>query len=650
MNVQADDIFKIKTLSQPQGDGQTIFYQENWIDETDNTYYSRLRKLDRATRRQLPFGHDQQHDHAPQLNRSQTTLGFLSQDKDGHTQVFVQATDGGSARQLTHEKEGVGAFLWAADDASIFYQTQTTPAKPDPKRPAVKTVTKAQYKLNGAGVLPEGLTSSLKQQVLTNKTGQTLYTNPDGFGLAAVSPTGDMIALALGRDEKDDKNFGSQVGLFDLATGKVTLLALEAPQSALEALTFSPDGTQLLLFGNEGRLPNVQQNHLWHADLATGELTDTTTDLDLDITGMITGDIQRGLSGRGAAFATSDYYVTTGFDHGRASLYVGGPDEPLHVLLGGDRHITDWVLTPDGHGLIFTCSDPVVPSQLRYFDLITEDETLLADPNTRYENSHALVAPEEFNFDRGEFNIEGWYYAPATASAEKHPAILYVHGGPQVGYGDTFFHEMQFLAGKGYGVICLNPRGGAGYGQAFTAAVIQHYGEDDYQDLMTGVDEALRLDPQIDPTHVYVTGGSYGGFMTNWIVTHTNRFKAAATQRSISDWISFYGTSDIGYYFTPWELQGTWSGDTEDVQTLWDFSPLKYIANVKTPTLVLHGEEDQRCPIGQGEEFYTGLKMHGVDTKFMRFPGSNHELSRSGMPHLRIARLNAIADWFEAHR
>ncbi|MFK5280459.1 alpha/beta hydrolase family protein, partial [Lacticaseibacillus paracasei] len=154
-------------------------------------------------------------------------------------------------------------------------------------------------------------------------------------------------------------------------------------------------------------------------------------------------------------------------------------------------------------------------------------------------------------------------------------------------------------------------------------------------------------DTTIDPDRLYVTGGSYGGFMTNWIVTHTHRFKAAVTQRSIANWLSMYGTSDIGYFFTPWELEGKWTGNLSDVKNLWDFSPLAHIDFAQTPTLVMHSENDQRCPIGQGEEFYIGLKLHGVDTKFMRFPNATHELSRSGLPNLRLARLAALVDWFK---
>jgi Dipeptidyl aminopeptidases/acylaminoacyl-peptidases len=163
---------------------------------------------------------------------------------------------------------------------------------------------------------------------------------------------------------------------------------------------------------------------------------------------------------------------------------------------------------------------------------------------------------------------------------------------------------MQALAGAGYGVIMLNPRGGSGYGQEFVASILDNYGDEDYQDLMNGTDYVLENYPSIDSERVYVAGGSYGGFMTNWMVTHTDRFKAAVTQRCISNWISFYGTSDIGPAFVEFQL----GRDLSDMEELWKMSPLAHAENAKTPLLVLHGEEDYRCPQEQGEQMYIAMK------------------------------------------
>ncbi len=166
---------------------------------------------------------------------------------------------------------------------------------------------------------------------------------------------------------------------------------------------------------------------------------------------------------------------------------------------------------------------------------------------------------------------------------------------------------------------------------------------------MQAVDVAEQLDPDIDDTHVYATGGSYGGFMSNWIETHTDRFRAVATCRSISNWVSMFGTSDIGWDFLPTNLDDRWESGLENAAAWWDRSPLKYVDQAQSPILILHGEEDRRCPIEQGEQFYNALKLQGVETEFVRFPGSNHELSRSGLPNLRIERMEAIMEWFQRH-
>ena len=243
-----------------------------------------------------------------------------------------------------------------------------------------------------------------------------------------------------------------------------------------------------------------------------------------------------------------------------------------------------------------------------------------------------------------DWDIQGWYLAPLEKAAS-HPAVLYIHGGPQVSYGETFFHEMQTLAAKGYGVIMLNPRGGNGYGQQFVASILGDYGNKDFEDLMLGTDTVLDAHPEINQEEVYVAGGSYGGFMTNWIVGHTDRFKAAVTQRSISNWISFYGTSDIGPFFVKFQLQH----ELDDVEKLWEMSPLAHAHKAKTPILVMHSDEDLRCPKEQGEQFYVAMNRQDIDTQFMTFPKSSHGLSRNGLPNLRIQRLKAVLNWFETH-
>lgn len=258
-----------------------------------------------------------------------------------------------------------------------------------------------------------------------------------------------------------------------------------------------------------------------------------------------------------------------------------------------------------------------------------------------------VATPKQFYLKRKSHGIKGWALLPKDYdSKQKYPLILDIHGGPKTVYGTVYYHEMQVWASLGYVVVYCNPRGSDGKGNEF-ADIRGKYGSIDYDDIMQFLDLVIKKMPSIDQDRMFVTGGSYGGFMTNWIVGHTDRFRAAVTQRSISNWLSFHGTSDIGYTFSPDQTAGHPVLDTEK---LWSQSPLKYARQVKTPLLFIHSDTDYRCPIEQAMQFYTVLKEQGLDTRLIWFKGENHELSRSGKPQARIKRLEEITGWFESHR
>lgn len=263
------------------------------------------------------------------------------------------------------------------------------------------------------------------------------------------------------------------------------------------------------------------------------------------------------------------------------------------------------------------------------------------------ENKIEDVHPiEEFTFDSNGEKLRGYILFPKDFDRDKkYPTILSVHGGPKTEFSDIFHHEHQMLASNGYIVIYTNPHGSSGRGVKFSD-IRGRYGEIDYEDLMTFVDKAIEKYPQIDPNKMAIYGGSYGGFMTNWTIGHTNRFKAAVSQRSISNWTSFYGVSDIGYYFAP---DQTGANPWDNMEKMWDESPIKYANKASTPTLFIHADCDYRCPLEQGLQMFNKLKLNGVDTRMVVFHGENHELSRSGKPKARIKRLTEIKDWFDKH-
>ncbi len=274
------------------------------------------------------------------------------------------------------------------------------------------------------------------------------------------------------------------------------------------------------------------------------------------------------------------------------------------------------------------------------------EEVQLTNFNSDVHKDTYVGLPEYLPFENDGVSLEGWVIKPKDYDpGQTYPAILDIHGGPKTAYGSVYYHEMQLWANMGYFVLFCNPRGGDGRGNDF-ADIRGKYGTIDYDDLMKFTDIVLEAYPQIDSKHVGVTGGSYGGFMTNWIIGHTDRFAAAASQRSISNWISMFCTTDIGYYFaddqcasTPWVQQ----------DKLWWHSPLKYADQAKTPTLFIHSEQDYRCWLTEGLQMFTALKYHGVEARLCMFRGENHELSRGGQPRHRVRRLEEITDWFESH-
>ena len=257
-----------------------------------------------------------------------------------------------------------------------------------------------------------------------------------------------------------------------------------------------------------------------------------------------------------------------------------------------------------------------------------------------------VARPETLTFTAEDHEVHGFVLKPMNFEpGKKYPVILDVHGGPKTVYGPVFYHEMQYWAGRGYFVIFCNPTGSDGRG-AFMD-IRGKYGTVDFDDLMAFCDAALAAYPEMDSDNFFETGGSYGGFMTNWIIGHTDRFRACASQRSISNWTSFYGVSDIGPDFSEDQCGASlWP----DAEKFWQHSPMKYADKVKTPTLFIHSLEDYRCPVDQGYQMYSALAAHGVESRLVLFRGENHELSRSGKPKHRLRRLSEITGWFDAHR
>ena len=331
------------------------------------------------------------------------------------------------------------------------------------------------------------------------------------------------------------------------------------------------------------------------------------------------------------------YYITTETHNALLkSLDINGKEESLTEISGS---VDNYVLTDKE--IYFIGLRELKLQEI--YELNNKKETQLTKFNENILENKKLSIPEKFNIINDGIEVEGWVLKPTDyIEGKKYPAILDIHGGPKTVYGEVFYHEMQVWANMGYFVFFCNPRGGDGKGNEF-ADIRGKYGTVDYDDLMKFTDEVIENYP-ILKNRIGVTGGSYGGFMTNWIIGHTDRFACAASQRSIANWFSKFGTTDIGYYFN---VDQNASSPWDNPEKLWWHSPMKYADKVVTPTLFIHSEEDYRCWLAEGIQMFTSLKYHGVPARLCMFRGENHELSRSGKPKHRVKRLSEITNWFE---
>lgn len=398
----------------------------------------------------------------------------------------------------------------------------------------------------------------------------------------------------------------------------------------------------IIFIGSDMAKYGVNENHrIYIMDRDRNVREISPLDFDLSIGNSVGSDCRFGGSNQVKLDGNYLYFITT--EYGNAYLNridTNGNMEKLTTKTGS----VDGFDVFDGN-IIFVGFRGLKIQEL--YKLNNGEETQISNFNEWLVEERSLSAPERLTFTTKEgITIEGWIIKPVDfEEGKKYPAILDIHGGPKTVYGEIFFHEMQYWANEGYAVFFCNPRGSDGRGDEF-ADIRGKYGTIDYEDIMKFTDIVLERYPFIDEDRIGVTGGSYGGFMTNWIIGHTNRFKAAASQRSISNWVSKFGTTDIGYFFVEdQQAANPWS----DVEKLWFHSPMKYADKVQTPTLFIHSDEDFRCWIAEAYQMFTSLKYHGVEARICIFKGENHELSRSGKPKHRIRRLKEITEWFNKY-
>ena len=641
-----EDITRIVWVSDPQisPDGGRVAFVATTLSEEMDEYLSQIWLVDTAGGAPRRFTAGPKRDTQPRWSPDGGRLAFVSErETKKKGQLYVMPADGGEPTRLTDLKDGVTNPVWSPDGSRLAFVSRVggweEPEKEEERQKSrpPRVITSLKYKWNG-----EGFVYDRRPHVFVVGAGggkPTQVTDGDWADAdPAWSPDGRLIAFTSARHEERDHDDASDLWLISAEGGGARRLTATTGPAGLGS--FSPDGRALAYLARPALNEFGRNMRVFTIPTEGGAPACLTMDLDRSCAPLSVRPLWSA-DGRWITFAAEDQGALTVY-----RVDAGGGALPAPVI-GGDRAVTGFSASRDGSLLAFTASDPVTPAEVFVAGADGTGERQLTDLNRAWRDEVALSRPERFRYERDGFRIDGWVMKPAAgALGTKWPALLNIHGGPHTQYGHSFFDEFQVYVGAGFAVIYTNPRGSQGYGEAFTSAVIRDWGGGDYADVMAGLDEALRRHDGIDPARLGVMGGSYGGFLTSWVVGHTNRFRAACSERAVNDQWGMFGTSDIGHLFNTVELGALpWENLDEYVRR----SPVSYAKDITTPLLIIHSEDDLRCPMGQAEQLWVALKKLRKDVMFVRFPDETHELSRAGKPRHRLARFRFILDWFAKH-
>lgn len=649
--LELTDIFNLEYVSEPQisPDGSKVVYIRNFKDIMTDRNLSNLWVVNADGSGNRPLTTGNHNVSSPRWSHDGSKIAYLSNAEDDKMKLYMMWLGTRETAALTNTPQSPGSPVWSPDDRFLAFtmfvpETNASPIKMPSKPEGAKWndppkyIDALRYRGDGQGYLKSGN----RQLFLISSEGGTprqLTKGAQNHGSPSWSRDGRALYFSANLREDADYNPGNtEIYRLELSSGELTPLTDRLGPDSSPVV--SPDGKKIAYTGLDDRYQGYQIDRLYVMDSDGSNPGMVSGSFDRSI-----GNVQWSGDGKSLYFQYDDNGDTKvgklNIASGKVETVAGGLGG---LSLGRPYNAADYSVAADG-SLAYTLGNTGQPADLAV--LGKKGTKRITHLNEDLFAFKTLGEMEEMrwksSFDQRE--IQGWVVKPPDFDpAKKYPMILEIHGGPFASYGSVFSSEVQLYAAAGYVVLYTNPRGSSGYGEEFGNLIHHDYPNHDYEDLMSGVD-ALLAKGYVDADNLFVTGGSGGGVLTAWIVGKTDRFKAAVVAKPVINWYSFVLYADNpAFFYRYWFPTKPW----EDVAHYMKRSPISYVGNVTTPTMLLTGEEDYRTPIAESEQFYAALKLEGVETAMVRIPGASHGIANR--PSNLIAKIASVLMWFEKYR